>query len=333
MKTVKLGIIGLGYIGQTHLRHSLELANAQVSAVADLSKKALSKAKKAGVKKTFTKYEHLLKDPEIDAVIIGLPTHLHLRCAKEAAEAGKHIFLEKPIARNIEEAKEIVTAAQRNSVKLMMGYPLRFNQDFSTLRERVTDGTLGDVEVAHATYIGAGPFFHRAEGHAPVPVPEWWFNKELTGGGALMDVGSHMINLLRWYFGEITDIKSSLGYRFNMDFEDRATCLANFESGTFAIMDVGWFSQEYKLKIELLGSVGHATAQHTPSHPIITAIQMLTTGRSKFYEPHQKELQYFIKCLTEDLSPSPSGEDGLKDLEAIFLAYKNQINLKSTQSE
>jgi len=331
MKPVKLGIIGLGYIGQTHLRHSLKLADTQVTAVADLSRKALSQAKKAGVKKTFTNYQRLLKDSEIDAVIIGLPTHLHLRCAKEAAEARKHIFLEKPIARNIEEAKEIVSAARSNSVKLMMGYPLRFYQDFSNLREKIADGTLGDVEVAHATYISTGPFFHRAEGDTPIPVPEWWFNKELTGGGALIDLGSHIVNLLRWYFGEITDIKSCLGYRFNMDFEDRATCLAKFESGTFAIIDIGWFSQKYKLKIELLGTVSHATVEHTPSNPLFTAIQMLTTGKSKFYEPHRRELEYFVKCLREDLPPSPSGEDGLKDLEAISLAYKNQIHLDSTQ--
>jgi len=333
MKTVNLGIIGLGYIGQTHLRHSLKLANTSVSAVADLSRKALSKAKNAGVKKTFTKYESLLKDPKIDAVIIGLPNHLHLQCATEAAEAGKHIFLEKPMARNIEEANEILSATRRNSVKLMMGYPLRFQQDFTILKERITDGTLGDVEVAHATFVGTGPFFHRAEGYAPVPVPEWWFKKELTGGGALMDTGSHIINLLRWYFGEIIDIKSCLGYRFNMDFEDRATCLAKFESGTLAIINVGWFSQEQQLKIDLLGTVSHAIVQHTPSHPILTAIQMLATGRSKFYEPHRKELEHFIKCLIEDMPPSPSGEDGLKDLEAITQAYKNQIHLSTSRSE
>jgi len=214
-------------------------------------------------------------------------------------------------------------------VKLMMGYPLRFNEDFIALKEKTTDGTLGEIEVAQATMISSGPFFHRAEGYAPVPVPDWWFNKELTGGGVLIDTGCHLINLLRWYFGEITDIRSCLGYRFNMDFEDSAICIAKFESGTRAIINVGWFSQGYKLQIELNGSVRHVTAQHTPSNPILTAIQMLATGKSKFYQPHREELKHFIKCLIEDLPPSPSGEDGLKDLEAITLAYENQIHLNS----
>ena len=327
MKKVGLGIIGLGYIGKVHLRHSLKLANTHLIAVSDLSKKALKKARKTGVKKTFRNYEELLKDPDINSVIIALPTHLHLKCAKQAAEAGKHIFLEKPIARNVEEAREIISATRRNSVKLMVGYPLRFNTTFQNLKEKIKNGVLGDVEVANATYISSGPFFHRTEAYAPTPVPEWWFKKELTGGGVLIDLGCHIINLLRWYFGEIIDIKSHLGHRFNMDLEDNAICLAKFESGTMGVINVGWFSQEYQLKVELLGSVKHASAQHLPSNPLFTAAQMLTGGTSKFYWPHLAELQYFVKCLIHDLDPSPSGEDALKDLEAISLAYKNQIRL------
>jgi len=328
MKKVGLGIIGLGYIGKVHLRHSLKLSNSQLIAVSDLSKKALQKARKAGVKKTFTSYKQLLNDPDIDSVIVALPTHLHLQCAKQIAEAKKHIFLEKPIARNVEEAKEIILAARRNSVKLMVGYPLRFNTTFRDLKEKIKIGVLGDVEVAYATYISSGPFFHREESYAPTPVPEWWFKKELTGGGALMDLGSHMVNLLRWYFGEITDIKSHLGHRFNMDLEDQAICLAKFESGTVAVMNVGWFSQGYQLKVDLFGTVRPASAQHLPPNRLFTAAQMLTTGTSKFYLPHLAEIKHFVNCLIHDLNPSPSGEDALKDLETISLAYKNQMTLK-----
>ena len=328
MKTVKLGIIGLGYIGQVHLRHSFKIPGVQVSAVADISKKALKKAKNMGVKKTYIAYEELLKDPEVDAVVIGLPTHLHLQCTQKAAESNKNIFLEKPIARNVKEAQEIISVAQRNSVKLMIGYPLRFNRSFREVKEKLDNGLLGDVENAHATYISSGPFFHRAEGYSPVPVPEWWFDKNLTGGGVLIDLGSHIINLLRWYFGEITDIKSHLGHRFNMDFEDSAMCLAKFESGTVAAINIGWFSQEYALRLDFLGSVSNAYAQHSPSNPFLTVAQIISKGYSKFYQPHVDELKYFVDCMANDLDPSPTGLDGLKDLEAISLAYKNEISLK-----
>jgi predicted dehydrogenase len=327
MEPVKLGIIGLGYIGQTHLRHSLRLNNARTIAVSDLSKNAIAKAKDMGIKKTFTNYQLLLEDPDVDAVIIALPTYLHLQCVKQAAEAKKHIFLEKPIARNVEEAKEIILAARKNSVKLMIGYPMRFNTDFRALKEKINNGTLGDIEIANTTYISSGPFFHRADGYSPVPVPEWWFNRELTGGGVLIDLGSHMINLLRWYFGEITSIRSYLRYRFNLELEDSATCLARFDSGTVAVINVGWFSQQYQLSINLSGSVKHALLEQKPPNQILTVVQMLTTGISKFYRSHFAELEYFAECLIHDRSPSPSGEDGLKDIEAISLAYNSEIKL------
>jgi len=327
MEKIKLGLIGLGYIGKIHLKHCQKLANAKLTAAADLSKKALKTAKEAGVKKLYTNYEQLLKDPEIDAVIIALPTHLHLKCATETAENQKHIFLEKPIARNVAEAKEIIAAAKKHSVKLMMGYPMRFAKEFQQLKQKMKDGVLGDVEIAQATYISSGPLFHRAEGLTPNPVPEWWFNKELTGGGALMDLGSHLINLLRWYFGEITEIKSYLGYRFNMPFEDSAICLAKFENNTKAIITVGWFSQDYHLNIQLYGTVKTIQTQHKPLNKLLAAIQMLTLGSTKFYNAHKAELQHFVDCLIKDKKPTPTGEDGLKDLEAIEKAYKNQITM------
>ena len=327
MNEVGLGIIGLGYVGNIHLGHSLKLANTRLVAVSDLSKNALSKARSAGIKKTFTNYQELLRQPDVDAVIIALPTHFHLKCATEAAEAKKQIFLEKPIARNTDEAREIISACQRNSVKLMIGYPLRFKTDLQELKKQVNNRNFGDIEVAHATYVGCGPFFHREQDYAPVPVPEWWFNKELTGGGALIDVGIHMINLLRWFLGDITDIKSQLGYRLNMDMEDSALCLAKFDSGARAVITAGWFAQKNRVELKLFGTVDHAEMRQRLQNPLATAAQVLTTGTSKYFQPHFAELQYFTQCVNKDLTPSPTGEDGLKDVEAISLAYRNQISL------
>lgn len=325
LNKVKLGIIGLGFIGQLHLKHGLKLANATVEAVADTSPKALQRARELGVKKVFVDYADMLADSQVDAVLISLPTHLHLKCARQAAEAKKDIFLEKPIAITVEEAKEVIEVAERNSVRLMLGYPLRFNKKFLKVKEDMENGLLGDVENAHATYISSGPFFHRADGHAPVPVPDWWFNTELTGGGVLMDLGCHMINLLRWLFGEVVDIKSQFGYRFNMHFEDSAMCLARFASGNVAAINVGWFSQEYLFKVDLLGSVKHVSVEHMPPRTMSNLYQMLTRGMTSFTQPHFDELHYFVDCLSKDMAPSPTGLDGLKDLEAISKAYRNQI--------
>ncbi len=327
MKTVNIGIIGLGQVGQLHLRNGLKLANAQVVAVADTSAQALAKAKALGIKQTYSDYTELLKDPKIDAVLISLPTHLHLKCSQQAAEAKKDIFLEKPIAITIEQAKDVISAADRNSVKLMIGYPMRFNKKFARLKDDVAKGLIGDVENAHATCISSGPFFHRAIDNSPAPVPDWWFNTTLTGGGVLMDLGCHIINLLRWYFGEVVDIKSQFGHRFRMDFEDSAMCLARFSSGSVALINVGWFSQSYLLKLDFLGSVGNVSIKHVPPKAVSTAYQMLRKGISSFNQPHFDELQHFVDCLVKDEAPNSTGIDGLRDLEAINKAYKNQIIL------
>lgn len=159
-------------------------------------------------------------------------------------------------------------------------------------------------------------------------MPQWWFKKELTGGGALIDVGCHLTNLLRWYFGELKDVKSHLEHRFNLDLEDHVICLIKFESGTVAVMTVGWFSQEFQVKVDLFGTVRHSEAQMTSENPLLTASQLLTTGLSKFFWPYLAELQHFVHCLTQDLILSPSGKDALKDLEAIVQAYDNQVRLE-----
>lgn len=327
MNKVKMGLIGLGYIGKTHLRNCLNLKSVKLVAVSDTSKKALNLARRMGVKKTYSDYQQLLNDDSIEAVIIALPTHLHAACVKEAANAGKDIFLEKPLARNAAEGKDILSTARKNGIKLMVGYPLRFSSPFQALKEKIQTGELGEAQIAYATNIGSGPFFHRAESGIPRPVPSWWFKKELTGGGALIDLGSHMINLVRWYFGEVSNVKSYMGYRFNLDFEDHATCILKFQSGQIAIVNAGWFSQQTQIKVELLGTVAHASTTHTPPGKIKTAIQLMTRRTPDFYIPFLRELSHFTECLRQDLPPSPSAEDALKDLETISLAYKNQIRL------
>ena len=110
-----------------------------------------------------------------------------------------------------------------------------------------------------------------------------------------------------------------------MDFEDSAMCLAKFDSGTVAIINVGWFSQEYAMTVDLFGTVRNISVKNSPPSALVTGVQMLSTGHSKFHQPHLDELEYFLKCIINDLTPSPSAVDGLRDLEAIKRAYENMV--------
>jgi predicted dehydrogenase len=328
LKITKLGLIGLGNMGSVHLQNCLRLQNARLTAVADVSKNALKRAKTMGVMNVYEDYRDLLSKSDVDAVIIALPTHLHALCAKIASESHKNIFSEKPLARNASEGREILSLANKHGVKLAVGYPLRFSLPFQEIKTKMESGELGEIQIAHATNIGTGPFIHRSDNSsAPLPVPEWWWKKELTGGGALLDLGSHMVNLVQWYFGEVAEAKSWLGYRLNMDQEDHAVCLLKCKRGQIVVISVGWFSQRYHLGLEVFGTFGSATTVRSPPNRMRTALQLFLRKPSGFNVPFMNEIQYFVDCLQTEKELQTSGEDALKDLEVIEKAYANHERL------
>jgi len=282
-------------------------------------------AKRLGVPNTYQDYCELLGSSNVDAVIIALPTHLHAECARAALENHKHVLLEKPLARNTEEGKLILSAADNYGVKLMVGYPALFFPPNERLKAKIDSGELGEIQMVHAVNVGTGPFGHRADTGAPVPVPDWWWKKELIGGGALIDLGSHMINLTRWYFGNIVEAKSYLGYRFHLEAEDHAICLLKFERGQICVINVGWFSQSFESKIDVYGTVGSATTVQGPVSRARTALQLLLRKTPSSQIPFIREVQHFVGCLLRDEQPQPSGEEALRDLEVIELAYANRL--------
>lgn len=325
MEKANLGLIGLGQMGKIHLNTCLNLEAANVVAVADISQKELLKARNAGVKHVYEDYTDLLKNPDIDAAIISLPTFLHKQAAVAAAEHGKHILLEKPIARNVKEAESIIAATKSNDVKLMTGYPLLFSEPFVNLRHDIERGVFGDVQVAIANHISTGPFLgYVTENGIPKPVPSWWFDKTLTGGGALIDLGCHMLTFLRFCFGNVENVHSFLGHRFNMDFEDSATCVLRFQSGAIVTLNVGWFSIYHKVEVEVFGTTSTASVTSKSSGWLDYIKGMFVAKKSPTFF---NEVKYFVDCLISDTQPIPSSEDGLEDLKIIEEAYRNTVDV------
>ncbi len=326
---VNIGLIGLGGIGTYHFYNSMRLKNARLIAVADISKKSRNLAKAERVKEVYEDYEKLLENPDIDCVIISLPNYLHAECAIMAAEHGKHVLIEKPLARNVKEGKEIVSKTRKAGVKTMVGYPLRFSK-FTKIKKEIDKGYLGNVVTAITTFVSSGPFFQRvSNASVPSPVPSWWFQRELVGGGALLDTGSHVINLLLFYFGhDIASVKSSLGHRFNMPFEDHALCFIKFKKGISAIVNAGWCSPERIIKVELYGTAKHVSESIGPPTPLDYAKSVIKRQSINNSPPFHKELQYFVDCVKSDTSPSPSAEEALEDLKVISKAYQHVFKLE-----
>jgi len=324
MKEVNLGIIGLGYKGKTHLHNALRLEGAKVIGVADTSEKALSYARKIGVRSVYKNYEDLIKSNQLDAVVISLPNFLHLESATKAAEAGKDILLEKPLARNVAEGEKILACVENSCVRLMMGYDMRFNPLFREIKNKIDDGYFGDIQIAGATNVSAGPFSSRSDRAGPIPVSPWWFDKDLSGGGVLLDLGSHLVDFLCWYFGKADSVKSYLGYMFNLDMEDTATCVLVFEGGPIATFNIGWFSRDFLLSVQICGTAKNLSIQVAP---LRTWERVGKDLKSKLgapnCDPFYLELEYFVKSLQRDENPKPSCEDGLICQKLIASAYKN----------
>ncbi|MBE6589257.1 MAG: Gfo/Idh/MocA family oxidoreductase [Ruminococcaceae bacterium] len=191
-KLIKVGIIGCGGIANgKHMPSLKKVKDCEMVAFCDIvPERAEKAAKEYGTEnaKTYVDYKELLADPEIDVVHVCTPNRSHSFITVDALEAGKHVMCEKPMAINSEEAKKMLDAARRTGKKLTIGYQSRFRDDAQYMKKEAEDGTFGDIYYAKATALR-----RRA-------VPTWgvFLNEYEQGGGPLIDIGTHALDLTLW---------------------------------------------------------------------------------------------------------------------------------------
>jgi len=345
---LNVGIIGLGHMGRLHMMNCLHVDYVKVVAAADSSKRALEKAKLVGVKNLYTNYHDLLNDSaNVDAVIISLPNFLHFESVQLALEAGLDVFVEKPLANTVEECRKIVKSVEKSGRKLMIGHCMRFIDAIEKMKDAADKGHIGDLEVVTIEQILNGPFAH---GAVPTPVPEWWFDPKKSGGGVLLDLGYHLIDLFRFFVGEESKIMfSCFDHKFNLPFEDGAIVILRSSSSSIkGIINVGWYQKsvfpEYNFRAILHGNAGYMSSDDlVPRNIYLHAVKEGTknflrrvVGKkikplsySYYYQSYYKELQHFFDCLKNDSDPSVSATDGLKTVELIEEAYKTSGGSRS----
>lgn len=184
---IHVGIIGAGAIAADHVKGVNSHPQARVMAIADQSAQRCNEAaEKFEIPKTYTDYKQLISDPEIDAVIVGLPNYLHLPVSLAAFAADKHVLLEKPMALNLAEAKQIAEAAREAKKVLMLGMNMRFHPKVQTIKALVQRGDLGEVYQAKTYWL-------RRSG---CPTFGTWFSQQkLAGGGVVLDIGVHALDM------------------------------------------------------------------------------------------------------------------------------------------
>jgi myo-inositol 2-dehydrogenase / D-chiro-inositol 1-dehydrogenase len=273
MKNV--GIIGLGNMGKLHLLNALRIDDVRVVAAADKSEFNRKSVKKYHVK-TYDDYTKMLDAEKLDAVIVSLPNFLKKDCVFYTAEKKVNIFLEKPMALNYDEAQEMVQKVEKENVRMTVGVNYRYYPCVQKLKNSFDDGRIGDAVIATSDLILSGPMSH---GAVPAPVPEWWLSKETAGGGALIDLGYHLIDIFSWMFGDLDIVYSNLGYRFNLPVEDSATVvLKSRAQGVTCVVNVGWFSKsvfpDFNFRVNIHGTAGYdSTDKYSPRDLRVNAVK------------------------------------------------------------
>jgi len=333
-RKVRVGLIGSGFISMIHAEALGRCAESELFAVASPSAgKARAFAKKHGIPHHFRDYRKLLEMDEIDLVVIGIPNDLHCKATLDAAAAGKHIVLEKPMCLNLAQAGRMLEACRQARVKLMYAEELCFAPKYVRLKQLLDAGALGKPVLLKQSEKHDGP--HAAH--------FWDVNR--SGGGVTMDMGCHAIEFFRWMLGRprvrsVYAQMSSQVHRRKTRGEDNALLILEFENGTVALAEESWT----KLggmddRAEVHGSKGvayadllHGNAIETYSAPGYDyAVEKAgsTVGWSfTIYEEiwnygFVQEMAHFVDCVKHDRQPLVTGEDARAVMEVLLAAYES----------
>ncbi len=343
MDKIRIGVIGTGSIAREHLKAYKKNPHVEVYALCDLNAELLAKrAEEFGVpaERTFTNCEDMLKLPEIDAVSVCTWNAAHAPCSIAALNAGKHVLCEKPMAMNAEEAKAMKEAAEKNGKLLMIGFVRRFGNDCDILMDLINNDQFGEIYYAKATYL-------RRNGN-----PGGWFgDKARSGGGPLIDLGVHVIDLSRYLLGrpkpvsvygatfrklgnrpDIKGGKAYLSARANdttvCDVEDLATALIRFDNGAVVSVEAS-FSLNLKKdvgSIELFGTKAGAKIDpelemYSEMNGYMTNVTLTNPTALSFDGLFAREIDHYVDCVRLGLPCRSPAEDGItlmKILDAIY---------------
>ena len=298
----RVGVVGLGSMGQHHARVYSQLA-CELVGVVDTD---IAKAKEIGERygtRYYSDYTELI--PQVDAVSIAVPTTLHRQIATDFIKRGVHCLVEKPITSNVEEAEEVIQEAEKNHVKLMVGHIERFNPAVARLRQIIDQGLLGKLMIISTRRVG--PFASR-----------------VRDVGIIIDSATHDIDIARYLTDkEPVGVFSKAG-RFRHEMEDHAIVILGF-GDTTACIEVNWFTPHKVRSLVATGSEGIAYLDYIEQELIVHNSQGVEIVKVKKAEPLKLELKHFLRCVENDEKPMVDGYEGLKVLKIALEATETTL--------
>jgi predicted dehydrogenase len=334
MKQLRFCVIGTGRAGMIHARNLFaKIPQARLAALCDPSEKALNLAgQELESAAIFQDYHKALQQSDIDAVVITTPTFLHRDISCLAASAGKHIFLEKPMAVTVDECTAINKAVAKSGIKLQIGFMRRFDEGFRQAKEMVASGEMGRIMTIKSTGRGPG---------GPGP----WMYDLRKSNGIIAEVNSHDIDSILWLSGSSIRRVFAQGHNFKCpdatekwpDFYDNVVAQFGLGEGAIGIVDGTCPAHYgYDARVEILCEkgaifVGHY-AQQGPTRVTVDGQvinQSVKSWRTLFKDAYLAEMQHFVDAVLNNTAPHVTGTDGLRAVEAV-VAVNDSIRTGKT---
>lgn len=322
MNKVRIGIIGAGRIGKIHADNLLRLPGAEIVAISDLfaGPELEAWAAERGIAQVTKNSGELIANPDIDAIFICSSTDTHVPLMKQAAEAGKHIFCEKPVSMSIYQTMEAVQAVRKAGVKLQIGFNRRFDHNFKRVREHVQGGTIGDPHIVKITSRDPSP-----------PHPDYI----KVSGGIFMDMMIHDFDMARYVSGsEVVEVYAQGNVLVDPVFDqygdvDTAIVTLKFANGALGVIDNSRQAvYGYDQRVEVFGSKGAvAVANDHPNTAEISTAEGIQRDKplhfflERYNGAYIEETQAFIEAVLYNKPLLVEGNDGLQ-AELIALAAK-----------
>jgi predicted dehydrogenase len=355
MKKLKFGIIGTGAIADiAHAPSIKEVPEAELTAVCDKSReRAETFAKKWGVKEIYTDDEHLTKSKNVDAVIVCTPNNYHLENTIAAAENGKHVLCEKPMAPSLQDAREMIKVCEKHNVKLMVALNQRWWNQIGIAKMLIDKDVIGEIYGFRSVWaMCIGP-----EGFPAAT--DCRYRAELSGGGTAIDASIHRVDLGRFFLGDVKRVFAEIRrVVIPGNTDDDAWIMLRFVKKAMGFVCSNYYTPVPTNPTDLYGLEGMihiSTETFTPFESVPIAVY--TTKKAselpeilkkyfypqiKFFEkpdptrkwisiipereyPYINQLKAFIECVEKDTKEPVSGEEGYKSLEVVLAAYKSSM--------
>lgn len=328
--TIKIGVIGAGGIAQSaHLPSYYKIKDVEIVGIADINEKMAKAASKKYHCKYYGDFKQLIDKNELDAVSLCTPPFARNEIIRYAAENNINILCEKPIANSLSNALEIKNTVENSGIQFMMGFCLRFSEWYQKAFEYIREGKLGEVIFSNCVYA------------SPLPPYAWFFDKERSGGGVIIDRGSHILDVVTWFFGMPKKIYTTTLNKRNMDVEENGF-VTLMHDGVVSQLAISFGVNKSLDRVEVCGTACNLIIDHElnsffflPAYKVIlkdylfqlpkNALNIYLTAKNliKKDDMYFNEISYFVDCLEEGKEVSPNYLDGVNNIRIIDGCYRS----------